>query len=198
MVRNRSRRILLLGPLAIALAGSFLSGCLEMKATINAEGGAEIEMRVANLNADGDRRMRAQLRSPSVELMSAEFTDGTGIYKLKVRDLRKLRTAPVFRHVRVEFSGAETLRRTLDLSIPRRERTTTETNLPPPDYVVIDLTLSMPGAIVETNGTTVDANTAQWKLRIPDMLGKGSFKMHTVYQMETRNGGGANGTAATP
>jgi len=198
MASHRRRRSLFFSPLAVALLGTLLSGCLETKAVIDTEGGAKIEMRVANLNAEGDRRMRAQLKSPSVELLSAAYADGTGTYELAVRDLTKLRTAPVFRHLRIVHSGLGSARRTLDLSIPRREKTATETNLPGRDYVVIDLTLSVPGAIVETNGTAVDTNTARWKLHIPDMLGKGFVKVHLVYQMDTRNGAGAKESATTP
>lgn len=162
---------------ALALASS---GCLVVDARIDANGGGTLKLQVSQLDESGDERMRRELSSPSVKLVSASYAKGVGNYEVSFTDADKLRTAPLFRNLRVELQG-DAGQRTLTLVIPRRERSADEQNLPADDYVVLDLGVTLPGTIVETNGDKASDSKATWKYRVGDLLGTGRITARAVY-----------------
>lgn len=168
--------------LAIAAAAG-LSGCLKVEARLDANGGGTIKMEFVNLDKERDARVREQLISPGVKLLSAEYADSVGRYEVAFTDARKLRTAPLFRHLKIDHTGADTRRRIASVSFPRRERTADEKNLPDDSYVYIDFKLTVPGTIEETNGEREGEGTAHWQIRIEDMFGKGFVQTRTVYNI---------------
>ena len=109
----------------------------------------------SRLDEPGDERIREQLASPSVKVIDASMAQGIGTYEVSFTDVTKLRTAPLLRHMRVDLDGEGGAPRTLTLHIPRRERSEELIDLPADDYVVLDLTLALPGAIVSGVGRSV-------------------------------------------
>jgi hypothetical protein len=179
---SRSLRALFAASILVA-AGSLLSGCLKAEGHLNRDGGGTLKLEISKLDAAGDLRVRAQLVSPAVKLTSAAYADGVGTYEVAFTDARKLRTAPLFRHLRIQHSGLGEARRTISVSIPRRERTEEEKNLPGDNYVVIDLKVHVPGTVVETNGTRAGDAAATWEIRVEDMLGTGFIGARSVYEV---------------
>ncbi len=167
-----------------ALASVFaLSGCVEADAQLDAQGGGTLRLVLAKLDADSDKWMRSQMTSPAVQLVESNLANGVGTYVVKFADARKLRTAALFRRMRIDHTGLDQTRRTISVSIPRRPRETDEPHLPAADYVVIDLSVTFPGTIVETTGERTADRTASWKLVTADLLGTGSLSMRTVYEV---------------
>ncbi len=169
--------------LAIAAISVTQSGCLEVKADLDRNGGGTLVLKVSNLDRYGDRKLRQQIPSPSVTLVHAEHAGDTGKYEVKFSDIRKLRTSALFRHLRVQHSGLNGSKRTISLSIPRRPPNTAETNLPNDDYVVIDLEMTLPGRILETNGTQTAATTSKWEIRARELIGKGFIGSRVAYDL---------------
>lgn len=174
---------LVFGGLAALFSVAALSGCLKAKANVNVDGSGTVKMEISQLDKDGDARVRKQLVSPGVKLLSAEYADGVGKYEVSFTDAQKLRTAPLFRHLRIEHKGLDTARRTAAVAFPKRERSAEEKNLPADNYVYIDFKLTVPGVIEETNGEREGEGTAHWQIRIEDMFGKGFVQTRTVYNI---------------
>lgn len=170
---------------AVLLAITLLApaGCLVVEARLDERGGGTLKMKVAMLDDSGDQRMRREVSSPSVKLESAAFADGVGTYEVSFTDAGKLRTAALFRNLRIEHEGMDGSSRKLSLTIPRRERKKHEIDLPPDDYVVMDLSLTLPGTIVETDGEKVSDSQVRWKLTIADLLGDGAHTVHVAYDV---------------
>ena len=181
-LRGPNRARIAIAGLAL-LAAFALSGCLKAEVRLDAAGGGTMTMEVSKLSREGYEDLRTKLSSPSVKVVDAAYADGVGRYEVKFTDVRKLRTAPLFSVIRVDHTGLDQPRRTLEISIPRRVRQEKEPDLPPDDYVAADLRVVFPGAVLETTGTRAGDTTSSWQIRIVDLLGTGRIDNKTVYEV---------------
>lgn len=171
--------------IGLALVALLVAGCLKVESTLDRDGGGTVALELSKLNKDGDERVRAQLVSPGVKLISAEYSDAdkVGKYKVSFTDVEKLRTTPMFRTVRFQHKDADKEIRTIAVAIPRRPRNENKKDLPDEDFVLIDLTLELPGPVVETNGTRDGETKVRWPIRVKDMQGLEPFELEATYKV---------------
>jgi len=172
------RHLILCAALAMSVAG-----CLDITATLTAEGGADLELRLPGIDATQATQVVAALKSPHLELVDQELKEGTGRFHVRTADVSTLRSALFFRDVRITRRRAGQ-RETLIIILQRRK--------PPPkgskaeaklDEVAFALHLTVPGAIVETNADRHEAATAHWSFKSRTLTGKGEVGMKVVYDI---------------
>ncbi len=167
----------------------WIAGCLKVDAKFDRNGGGTMKLQISDLDPAGHARMQKQLVSPAVKLVSADYKDNVGTYEVSFEDAKKLRTAPLFTQLRIQRSDLDGARRSLSMTLPRREDSKDNKQKKQEDYVAIDLTVTVPGAITETNGTKVSESQSNWQIHIKDMIGTGRIGARTVY--DTTAGAGS-------
>ena len=168
----------------LAVLGASLAGCLDITATLSDAGSGDLRLLVTGIDTAQAASVTESLRSPHFELIEQSFVAGTGRYHVSVSDVTKLRTASLFRNVRVKRTRAGQ-RETLLITMPR--------NPPPPakdakaqkklDEIVFSLHLTLPGEIVATNADNHAGSVAHWSFEARRLVGPGEVGMKVVYDI---------------
>jgi hypothetical protein len=168
--------------LCAAMAAT-LAGCLDITATLSADGGGDLDLTLAGIDAAQEAQVVTALTSPHVQLLKHELADGSGHFHVRVADVAQLHTAPFFRNLRIQRHRAAQ-RETLVVILPRHK--------PPPkgskgeaslDDVAFAMHLTVPGEIVETNADRKSGATAHWTFKMRTLTGKGEVGMKVVYDI---------------
>ncbi len=155
-------------------------GCLDVDTQLRPNGSASVKLAFTGLDASGDELIRKQIQAPSVELVSATLKAGVGTYQLEVKDIEKLRTAPLLRTIRVEHD-TDSPTRALRIFIPRRKKTEEEEKEPPQKGTAIRIAIELPGTITETNGKSSGPSRSAWELPKAELLGDGRVSLEVEY-----------------
>jgi len=176
-VRGGATRTSSLAPLLLGVL-VFVSGCLTVDATLNADGSATIDMTYplqAGSKADVEK---ARLQSEYVTLESfEELKQNRARAKVKVSDVTKLSTAAVFKDVAVTITkeGADSVLKVV-ITKPRPVTVKNEGQAGPV------FTFTLPGKVVKANrDAKIDGNKVTWTLPFIPYVGEKETDLVVTY-----------------
>jgi hypothetical protein len=175
------RKVSSLAVLALSVA---LGGCL-LDATIDAKGGGEMTVAYKVPKTGKLDDVKKQMEGPNSKVTSADLNDqGIATIKLKFDDVTKLSTAKFFKNATTTVTedkakGTKTI----------ATRIVNKTPAKLPDKVLEfygnqwELTVTLPGEVVESNATTKDGNKVTWKKTLQEYSSTPEITLTVTYKV---------------
>jgi hypothetical protein len=170
-----------------AAAVSTLAGCL-MDANLDPNGGGTMTVKYRLTTAAQLESAKTRLRSPKVELVSAQVdADKWATFQIKFDDVTKLSTTDFFSRVTFRVNDENGVR---TLNAQYLNPGASEL----PDEMVaylgpeVSVAIHFPGPVVDSNATSVDGNTATWKYQMKPFTGMHQIDVHASYKSSAGKG----------
>jgi len=172
-----------------------LAGCL-MDGTLDAHGGGTMTIKYRLTTAAQLDSAKRRLKSPAVELVSAQVdADKWATFQIKFDDVTKLTTTDFFSHVTFRLSAENDVH-----TLSAQYLNPSATGLPDEMVAYLgpeaSIAIHFPGPVVDSNATTVDGNTATWKYKMKAFTSMQQIDVHASYKSPP--GKDASSNAAGP
>lgn len=176
-----SNRLVLSTALLVVLIAA--GGCL-IESKVKADGSGEMALKYRLGKNDSVKKQRQSFASPHITIKDLQLDEKTNEVSIQLEfdDMTKLSTAKFFKSLEVTRSDGKDGTKKIEARIVNKRKMNIPENTVEYFGKDVTITVTLPGAIVESNASVVKDDTATWNLLLKDVFEKPEIPLNVTYK----------------